>query len=115
MPATQVNQESAAAAVAVLDRSIATFSPSDFGGILACCNYPHVRFHSGKLAVFPTPEGSNLDFYRSTSDATEWARSVWNERRMVHSVDDTVHLDIRFSRLRADGSAINAYRSIHLS
>jgi hypothetical protein len=108
------NQASVAAAMTVLDRFMAAFSASDVDGIRACFNFPHVRFHSGKVTTFPTPESFNLDIFRGTADAREWARSVWDERRVIHAGSDKVHFDTEFSRLRADGSVINSYRSIYI-
>ena len=35
-----------------------------------------------------------------------------DERRVVHASPDKVHLDVQFSRWRADGSLIGRYRSL---
>ncbi|MFM9941919.1 MAG: hypothetical protein ACKVP7_20750 [Hyphomicrobiaceae bacterium] len=106
--------ESVAVAMAVLDRFMAAFSASDVEGIRASFNFPHVRFHSSKVTTFPTSESFNLDIFRSTADAKDWARSVWDERRVIHAGTDKVHFDTQFSRLRADGSIIASYRSIYI-
>jgi hypothetical protein len=108
------NQASIDAAMAVLDDFMAAFSASDVDGVRAAFNFPHVRFHSGKVTTFPTPESVNFDIFRSTSDAREWARSQWDERTVVHAGDDKVHFDTQFSRLRADGSVIASYRSLYI-
>lgn len=108
------DQSSIDAAMAVLDRFMVAFSASDVDGIRAGFNFPHVRFHSGKVTTFPTPESFNLDNFRSSSDARDWARSVWDERRVIHAGPDKVHFDTQFSRLRADGSIIASYRSIYI-
>lgn len=108
------HETSIAAAMAVLDRFIAAFSRSDVDGIRASFNFPHVRFHSGKVTTFPTPESFNLDNFRATADAKDWVRSVWDERNVVHAGPDKVHVDTRFSRLRADDSVIASYRSLYI-
>lgn len=108
------NQESVKAAMAVLDRFMDAFSRSDVDGIRASFNFPHVRFHSGKVTTFPTAESFNLDNFRSTADARDWARSIWDQRRVVHAGDAKVHFDTQFSRLRADGSVIASYRSLYI-
>lgn len=110
----QVNQESVAAAITVLDRFMAAFSTSDEAGIRAAFNFPHVRFHAGKVTMFVNPEDFNLGFFRGTADAKDWARSVWDERTVINAGTDKVHFDTRFSRLRADGSVISTYRSIYI-
>ncbi len=108
------NPASIDAAMAVLDRFMAAFSASDVDGIRASFNFPHVRFHSGKVTTFPNPESFNLDNFRSTADARDWASSVWDERRVIHAGADKVHFDTQFSRLRADGRIIASYRSIYI-
>ena len=110
----QHNEDSIAAAVAVLDRFMAAFSASDVDGIRAAFNFPHVRFHSGQILTFAKSEDFNLDYFRSTPDAVEWARSVWDDRRIIHAGKDKVHFDTQFSRLRADGGIIASYRSIYI-
>jgi len=114
MPDETTNTASVEAAMAVLDRFMAAFSASDVEGVRAAFNFPHVRFHSGKVTTFPTPESFNFDNFRATADAKEWARSIWDERRVVHAGADKVHVDTRFSRLRADGSVIASYRSLYI-
>ena len=98
----------------VLDQFMAAFSASDVERIRASFNFPHVRFHSGKVTVYPTAADFNLDIFRNTADAKEWARSIWDERAVIHAGADKVHFDTQFSRLRADGSAIASYRSIYI-
>ena len=108
------NQHSIADAMAVLDRFMAAFSAQDVDGIRASFNFPHVRFHSGKVTVYPTAADFSLDIFRATADAKEWARSIWLDRRVIHAGDAKVHFDTEFARLRADGSTIAAYRSIYI-
>ena len=108
------HQDSIDAAMAVLDRFIAAFSASEVEGIRQAFNFPHARFHSGKVTIFPTPADYNMDIFRQSADAREWAESVWDERRVIHAGRDKVHFDTQFSRLRADGSVINTYRSIYI-
>jgi hypothetical protein len=110
----QMNEASVRAALAVLDRFMAAFSACDEDGIRACFNFPHVRFHSGKVTIYQSPADYSMSAFRSTADAREWARSVWDERTVIHAGDDKVHFDTQFSRLRADGSLIASYRSIYI-
>ena len=110
----QQNPDSVAAAMAVLDQFISAFSASDELGIRASFNFPHVRFHGGKVTMFMNAEDFNLGFFRGSADAKEWAESVWDERKVINSGVDKVHFDTQFSRLRADGSVIASYRSIYI-
>ena len=110
----ETNEASMAAALAVLDRFMDAFSAGDVDGIRGAFNFPHVRFHSGKVTTFATAADFNLDNFRATTDAREWARSAWVERRVIHAGAEKVHFDTEFARLRADGSVIAAYRSIYI-
>ncbi len=100
--------------MAVLDRFMAAFSASDVAAIRASFNFPHARFHAGKVTLFINADDFNLGFFRSSADAKDWAKSVWHERNVITADADKVHFDTKFSRLRADGSVINCYRSIYI-
>ena len=41
-----------------------------------------------------------------------WARSVWEERDVIHAGEDKVHLAVRFTRLDRDGRALGSYPSV---
>ena len=110
----QQNQDSIDAAMATLDRFMVAFSASDEEGVRQAFNFPHVRFHSGTVTMFATAADYNMEFFRRTADAREWARSGWDERRVIHAGPDKVHVDTQFSRLRGDGSTIASYRSIYI-
>ena len=110
-----MNDEPAvAAAMHVLDRFMLAFNAAEPGQVAATFNFPHVRFHSAKVTIFPTAADFTLDNFRATADAREWATSAWDERKVINAGPDKVHFDTRFSRLRADGSTIASYRSIYI-
>ena len=77
------NDASVAAAMTVLDRFMAAFSASDEAGVREAFNFPHVRFHGGKVTMLVNAEDYNMGFFRGTADARDWARSIWNERRVI--------------------------------
>lgn len=108
------HETSVTAARAVLDEFMAAFSAADVEAIRASFNFPHVRFHSGKVTVFAAAADFNLDIFRATTDAREWSRSEWLERRVIHAGAEKVHFDTAFRRLRTDGSEIATYRSIYI-
>lgn len=99
---------------AVLDRFMTAFNAHDASLVAATFNFPHVRFHSGKVTVFPTAADFNLGFFATTRDAKEWGRSAWDERNVITAGPEKVHFDTKFSRLRTDGSLIASYRSIYI-
>jgi len=44
----------------------------------------------------------------------EWDHSAWEKREIIHSGDDKVHIDTRFTRYRKDGSVIGGFDSIYV-
>ncbi|MGE0765606.1 MAG: hypothetical protein AB7L90_04010 [Hyphomicrobiaceae bacterium] len=109
-----VEQASVDAAMAVLDRFMVAFNSADADRVAATFNFPHVRFHSGKVTVFPAATDFNLENFRRTADADSWSHSEWDERRLISAGRDKVHFNTKFSRKRADGSVIASYRSIYI-
>lgn len=107
-------QASVEAAMAVLDQFLAAFNAGDAGQVAVTFNFPHVRFHSGKVTIYPTADDVSFDNFRRSDDAKTWARSEWDERRVINAGRDKVHFDTRFSRRRADGCLIASYRSIYI-
>jgi hypothetical protein len=107
-------QASVEAAMAVLDQFMTAFNSADAAAVARTFHFPHVRFHSGKVTIFPAAADFNLDNFRRSDDAGSWARSEWDERRVINAGPDKVHFDTKFSRRRADGSLIASYRSIYI-
>lgn len=107
-------RDSIGEARAVLDRFMAAFNEHEPAKVAATFNFPHVRFHSGKVTIFPTAADFNLKIFAGTRDARDWARSEWAERNVITAGPEKVHFDTKFNRLRADGSLIASYRSIYI-
>ena len=79
----------------------------------AACNFPHVRLAGGKVVVWQNHGDYKLDdFVARAGDG--WARSQWDERTPIHVGSDKVHLKVKFSRFRADGSLIGRFETIYI-
>ena len=63
------------------------------------------------MQIWAHPESYLQDFYARAGD--EWDHSVWDFRNPIGSNPDTVHLDVQFSRYRANGSLTRPV-SLHL-
>ena len=46
--------------------------------------------------------------------AAGWHHCAWERRNIIHSGEDKVHIDTRFTRYREDGSVIGEYDSIYI-
>lgn len=103
------------AALRVLDEFMAAFNARDVEAWIATLQFPHVRIASGKVAVFPDAAAFRESFeFARFAEQTGWSRSAWGERRVVQVGPDKVHVAVRFTRFRADGSAIASYESLYV-
>jgi hypothetical protein len=109
-----------AGARACMDGFMAAFNAEDNAALCErWFHFPHVRFHSGQVTVFPTA----ADFLASraaqirTARAeqwTGWARTAWDYVEPVDAAAGKVHFRVQFTRFRADGSAIRSYKSLYI-
>jgi hypothetical protein len=111
------DSERISAAMAVTDAFLATFNAGDPAGHTATLAYPHVRLASGTVRLWETQEEAtevmarNMDLLR---DRVGWDHSRWDHRNVIHVGEDKVHLDVQFTRYRADGSVIGVYPAVYV-
>jgi hypothetical protein len=91
---------------------MSAWNARDADGVRASFNFPHVRFASGKVRVL-SAEDVNDGMYAGAA-LSEWGRSAWLRREVIHAGADKVQLDTRFARFRPDGSLISAFDSIYI-
>ena len=103
------------AGLRTLDAFMAAFNARDVEAWIATLNFPHVRFASGKVAVFEDAAAFRNSFeFETFARATGWQRSEWTERKRVHAGPDKVHLAVVFTRFRADGSVLARFDSLYV-
>jgi hypothetical protein len=100
-------------AVAVLDAYMAGLNRGDEVAVNAACNFPHVRIAGGKVVVWQKRGDYKLEDFRARA-GDGWARSQWDERTPIHVGADKVHLKVKFSRFRADGSSLGIFETIYI-
>ena len=105
--------DSVAAAMVVLDGFLDALNRRDEAGVNEAFNFPHVRIASGKVTVFEKRGDYGLGTFMARTDPG-WARSVWQERNVIHAGPDKVHFAVRFARLDAAGSILASYPSIYI-
>lgn len=101
-----------AAAQERLDAFMRAFNARDIPAFEATLNFPHVRFASGTVTVIQP--GYHKPEMFTQGALTEWARSAWQRREIIHAGPDKVHIDTRFARYRADGSLLGGFDSIYI-
>ena len=108
--AAEPDLDAVAATMAVLDAHMTALNARDEDALNATLHFPHYRAASGRMQVWEKPGDYLADFYARATD--DWDHSAWDFRNVVAAGPEKVHLDVQFTRYRADGSAIGKYRSL---
>jgi hypothetical protein len=98
------------AAMAVLDAHIAALNARDERALIATLHFPHFRLTGGRMKIWERPDSYLKDFYARAGE--DWHHSAWDFRNVIAAGSDKVHLDVQFTRYRADNSAIGSFRSL---
>jgi hypothetical protein len=101
-----------AAAQAVLDAFMAAFNARDLPAWEKTFNFPSVRLASNTLTIIEP--GHHRPEMFDLGALSDWHRSAWERREVIHAGPDKVHFDTRFTRYRADGSVIGGFDSIYV-
>lgn len=104
-------------AMATADEFLATFNAGDAAGHAATLGYPHVRLASGTVRIWETIEEATAQMaanMRLIRERIGWDHSRWDHKRLIHAGENKVHLDVQFTRYRADGSVIGAYPAVYV-
>jgi hypothetical protein len=110
---TVVNNEFEEKAVETAISFMNSFNDQDNSGCSDACNFPHARVgKGGKLIVTEKPPIPNENFFEWFINEYGWNHSCWDYRRVIQSDPNKVHLQIQFSRYRADGSKIGVFPSL---
>ena len=96
--------------MAVLDAHLAGLNARDEAAVAATLHFPHYRLAGGRLQVWQQGEGYLADFLARAGDG--WARSDWDFREVIAAGPEKVHLDVQFTRYRADGTSLGSFRSL---
>ena len=106
----QTDDEAIAEAMAVLDAHMAGLNARDEAAIGATLHFPHYRLSQGRMQVWEKPDQYFADFLARAGGG--WDRSAWDFRNVVAAGPEKVHLDVQFTRYRADGSPMGHFRSL---
>ena len=106
----QQHDDAIAQAIAVMERHMAALNASDQAGMTAELHFPHYRLSQGRLQTWSGPDSYLADFLARAGEG--WHHSAWDFRRPIAASHDKVHLDVQFTRYRADGSPLGTFRSI---
>ena len=110
---TTVNNEYEENAVEAANTFMNEFNASSADGIRAAINYPHARIGAdGKLRIANGPEDMmSAEGFKRFKEGYGWNHSCWDLREIIFSSPKKVHINVQFSRYRADGSKIGVFPS----
>lgn len=106
--------EDLAACAAVVERYIAALNARDLDGVRAEYHFPHVLIGAGKVVHYPTAADLSFAAFDSRVAADGWVRSTFDGHRLVLGGPGKLHLDVWFTRLRADDSVISTHHSLYV-
>jgi hypothetical protein len=107
---TSPDPAAVAAAMAVLEEHLRALNARDETALVATLHFPHYRLTGGRMKVWERPDNYLADFYARAG--ADWHHSTWDFRNVISAGPDKVHLDVQFTRYRADGSVIGRFRSL---
>lgn len=102
--------EAVAAAHGVMAAHLAALNAQDPYALAATMHFPHYRLSGGVMRVWEDSEHYLADFHERAGG--DWHHTSWDSIDVLAAADDKVHLDVRFTRFRADDSVLAAHRSL---
>ncbi len=113
--AARADDAANASALEVMNAFMAAFNARDTGAWADTLLYPHVRFASGKVTIFPDRAAfiaaNHID---ALIKGEGWDHSGWDSLEVVQSSADKVHIVVSFTRYHADGSKYASYPSLYI-
>jgi hypothetical protein len=111
-----LSDDRVAAALATTDAFLTTFNDGDARGHASTLAYPHVRLASGRVRIWESIGEAIPAMQQAMSAvrASGWDHSEWDHREPIHSGEGKVHLDVQFTRYRADGSVIGVFPAVYV-
>jgi len=108
------NESAIASAMAALDEFMLTFNSRDPVAWAGSLNYPHVRFASGTVTIWNTPEefAAGESFERLAAEG--WDHSHWLSREVILVSPGKVHVNTVFQRFNANNEPIGIYESLYI-
>ena len=107
---TYQEQQAVAAARDVMARHLAALNDRDETALAATLHFPHYRLSGGVMRTWRDPRTYLEDFRLRAGP--QWDRTRWDAIDVLVASAEKVHLDVRFTRLRRDGSALASHRSL---
>jgi len=102
--------DAVAAARGVMAAHLQALNAQDAPALAATMHFPHYRLSGGVMRIWDTPETYLADFHKRAGG--DWHHTRWDSIDVLAASRDKVHLDVRFTRFRADDSVLAQHRSL---
>ncbi len=106
--------QSIAGAMQAMDEFMLGFNARDMDAWAASLNYPHVRFASGTVTVWNTPEEFKQRNPFAGLANSGWDHSHWLTRDVTLVSPGKVHIATVFQRFNSDNQVIGTYESLYI-
>lgn len=100
--------------IAVIEAYMAAINRRDLHGVRATLHFPHVLLSQATVTHYPTAADFSFAAFDARTAGQGWSHSTWDSHGVLMSAPDKVHLDIGFTRWRADGSTIGTYHALYI-
>lgn len=98
------------AALGVMQAHITALNAHDADALADTLHFPHLRLNGTTLKTWETPDSYFADFCARAGG--DWARSSFDDIKVVQASADKVHLDVEVNRFDAAGNNISTFRSL---
>lgn len=109
-----IDNETEAASLACLDRFMDAVNAHDVTAMEREMHFPHVRITAGAITTYTAPGSNPLDLFERLRREDDWLCSRWVSKAIVQGDSQKVHVAVRYTRLRSDGSVIGTYDSLYI-
>jgi len=93
---------------------MAAINKRDLDGVRATLHFPHVLLSQAAVTHYPTASDFSFAAFDARTAGQGWSHSTFDSHSVLMSDPNKAHLDIEFTRWRADGSKIGTYHAMYI-
>jgi len=100
--------------VALIETYMAATNSRDLDAVRATLHFPHVLLSLAAVTHYPAPADFTFAAFDARTAGQGWSHSTFDSHGVLMIGPDKVHLDVEFTRWRADGSTIGTYHAVYI-
>lgn len=114
IPIWASGDEPETAAIKVLDQFMTAFNARDTEAWSDTLHYPHVRFASQTVKVYPDPASFKRTLRFPSLIESGWHHSAWTQRSVTMASPEKVHIETEFERFNDQNESIGRFQSLYI-